>query len=181
MRLLVGTVAVLLIATASHYTNFAFALEHDLGSQMQTAKATALAGMKKVMGSVNSGGIHAGVQTAKSVMGSALHGSLNSTNTETATATKKSSLSQLRTANGVAQKGMNEVRTSIKSEGLHSGVQTAKNVMGSALSGEYDGTTEQSSITSQLSNDIKEIEITSENFGNEAFSFLDSIVKEIHP
>lgn len=182
MKLLASmAVAVLLFATVFHFTNYAFATEH-LASQMRTAQATAMAGMKTVMGSMQTGGIHAGVQTAKDVMGSALSGALNNTgSTEMTKAAKKDTISQLRTAHVTAQKGMNEVKDSIKSGGIQAGVQTAKNVMGSALSGEYSvTTTEQSTITSELNNDINQIETSSQNFGNEVFSFLDTIVKEIH-
>ena len=182
MKLLaIMAVAVLLFGAVFHFTNYAFANEH-LTSQMNTAHAAAMAGMKKVMGSVQSGGVHAGVQTAKNVMGSALHGTLNSTgNTQMTKAAKKDTVSQIRTADVTAKKGMKEVKDSIKSGGLQAGVQTAKNVMGSALSGEYGTTaTEQSTITSELASDINQIEISSENFGNEIFSFLDTIVKEIH-
>ncbi len=60
-------VAMLLFVAASH-SSLVFAQSADLGSQMQTAKSAALAGMKTVMGNMKSGGLKAGVQSAKGVI-----------------------------------------------------------------------------------------------------------------
>ena len=76
-------VAILFFATTSSFTNYVFAQTSDLGSQMQTARNTAMAGMNQVKSAMKSGGLKSGMESAKDVMKSSMTSSLGTVNNKT--------------------------------------------------------------------------------------------------
>ena len=115
---LVGIVTVILFfVTASNLINYVFA-QSDLGSQMDTAKKAALAGMKHVKSAMKSGGLKSGVEAAKGTMKSSMTSSLgavtNKTNSELVKTTKKNLGSDMKTAKNVAETGMDQVKSAMK-------------------------------------------------------------------